>query len=90
MTTQLKSIQFLPKLSSSGIKVRHLSFEGLLEIHSQISKQPKDKIGFTNKGSLEYCIETTKDRDEALELIDKLIDMAAHHLRCLSVDSRIF
>ncbi|MDQ5869929.1 MAG: hypothetical protein M3530_09430, partial [Thermoproteota archaeon] len=71
-------------MSSAGIKVRHLTFEGLLEIHDQVSNQPKDKIRFANKGNLDYCIETTEDRNEALELIDKLIDMAAHHLRCLA------
>ena len=39
------------------------------------------------KVNLNYCIETTVDRNEASELVDKLIDMTAHHLRCLSVVS---
>ena len=72
-------------MSSAGIKVRHLTFEGLLEIHSQVSNIPKDSIRFKNRTNLDYCIETTTDRNEALMLVDKLIDMTAHHLRCLSV-----
>ena len=74
-------------MSSAGIKVRHLTFEGLLEIHSLVSNLPKDSIRFKNKANLDYCIETTDDRNEALVLVDKLIDMTAHHLRCLSVAS---
>ena len=74
-------------MSSAGIKVRHLTFEGLLEIHSQVSNIPKDSVRFKNKANLDYCIETTLDRNEALVLVDKLIDMIAHHLRCLSVAS---
>jgi prophage maintenance system killer protein len=74
-------------LSAAGIKVRHLTFEGLLEIHCQLSNLPKDRIRFKNKANLNYCIETTVDRNEASGLVDKLIDMTAHHLRCLSVAS---
>lgn len=80
-------ISILSNSSSAGIKVRHLTFEGLLEIHSQVSNLPKDRIRFKNKANLDYCIETTEDRDEALGLVDKLIDMTAHHLRCPSVAS---
>ena len=80
-------ITILSDLSSAGIKVRHLTFEGLLEIHSQVSSIPKDSIRFKNRPNLDYCLETTIDRNEALVLVDKLIDMTAHHLRCLSVAS---
>ena len=36
---------------------------------------------------MNYCIETAEDRNDASRLVDKLIDMTAHHLRCLSVAS---
>ena len=74
-------------MSAAGIKVRHLTFDGLSEIHCQLSNLPKDRIRFKNKGNLNYCIETAEDRNEASGLVDKLIDMTAHHLRCLSVAS---
>lgn len=74
-------------MSSARIKVRHLTFEGLLEIRSQVSNIPKDSIRFKNRTNLDYCIETTTDRNEALMLVDKLIDMTAHDLRCLSLAS---
>lgn len=74
-------------MSAAGIKVRHLTFDGLLEIDCQLSNLPKDRIRFKNKGNLNYCIETAEDRNEASGLVDKLIDMTAHHLRCLSAAS---
>ena len=77
-------ILILSNLSLAGIRVKHLTFEGLLEIHSHVSNIPKDIISFKNKANLEYCIATTEDRNESLVLVDKLIDMTAHHLRCLS------
>ena len=58
-------------MSAAGIKVRHLTFEGLLEIHCQLSNLPKDRIRLKNKANLNYCIETTVDRNEASELVDK-------------------
>lgn len=47
-------------MSAAGIKARHLTFEGLLEIHCHVSNLPKDRIRFKNKENLNYCIETTR------------------------------
>jgi len=65
------------------MSVRHVDYEGVLEIHKEIIRKMGGKFVVINYGNLRYCLGSVLDKGHNVLLIERCIEKAAFYIWCI-------